>query len=547
MAYRRPSSARRRRRTRGFAAIWHLAWAAAVAAAGAGLMAGARLPVGPELAALGEAAAAALLGAALSLVGGAGRLVAVLVWAFAAAAACQMTGGPGGPLAAWCLAPAAAACAFRKPGLMAVGAAASLGAAAAATLATVLLPGPTPAPELTPWLGLLSLGTTTVGFGAAILGLLGAVRAQLRLRAAAELELAEMLDHQPQLLLMLKWGGEIVHGHGAELAGAPARELAGRNLLDLAAPGDRAALEDALAAARHEGLAETAFTPAGAPDGFQAVSLRRVPGGRLAAALRDALPERRRQAELEQALDAAERQNSGKSRFLANMSHELRTPLNAIMGFSDIMRQRLFGPLADRYADYAELIHESGSHLLELINDVLDMSKIEADRFELFRERFDARETVHAVLRLMRGQAERAGVHLRSVVPVEPLMADADRRALKQIAINLVSNALKFTPRGGSVTVTAQGAGATLELIVADTGVGIAPADLARLGAPYQQAGGAEQRAAGTGLGLSLVRAFAHLHQGEMEIESTVGDGSTVIVRLPVLVREPGSRAVGSL
>jgi cell cycle sensor histidine kinase DivJ len=237
----------------------------------------------------------------------------------------------------------------------------------------------------------------------------------------------------------------------------------------------------------------------------------------------------------EEARLAMEAANLAKSRFLANMSHELRTPLNAIMGFSDIMRQRLFGPMSDRYVEYAELVHESGSHLLELINDVLDMSKIEAERYELSREGFDARDAVSAVLRLMRGQAERSGITLRGVLPAEPLEADADRRAIKQIALNLVSNALKFTPRNGAVTLTAQASEDMLEIVVADTGVGIAPEDLARLGRPFEQAGDSDQKAAGAGLGLSLVRAFARLHGGEMQIESQVGEGTTVTVRLPVL------------
>jgi cell cycle sensor histidine kinase DivJ len=251
--------------------------------------------------------------------------------------------------------------------------------------------------------------------------------------------------------------------------------------------------------------------------------------------VRDARAERDRAAELAAGREEAEQQNQAKSRFLANMSHELRTPLNAIMGFSDIMRQRLFGPMSDRYADYAELVHESGAHLLELINDVLDMSKIEAARFELALETFDAREAVSAALRLMRGQADRAGVTLRGALPADALEALADRRALKQIAINLISNALKFTPRGGAVSVTLQTAGKTLELVVADTGVGIGPEDLERLGRPFEQAGDAAQKAGGSGLGLSLVRAFAKLHGGEMLIESTLGEGTTVIVRLPVL------------
>lgn len=235
----------------------------------------------------------------------------------------------------------------------------------------------------------------------------------------------------------------------------------------------------------------------------------------------------------------AQAANRAKSAFLSNMSHELRTPLNAIMGFSDIMRQSLFGPMPDKYSEYSALIHESGQHLLELINDVLDMSKIEAERFELHREEFDARDAVSAVMRLMRGQADRAGVNLRGLLPKEHLEVTADRRALKQIALNLISNALKFTPKGGAVTVTAHAEGPMLELIVADTGTGIGAADLQRLGRPYEQAGGADQRAAGTGLGLSLVRAFAELHGGEMAIESQLGEGTTVTVRLPVMEIEP--------
>ncbi|MBS0331368.1 MAG: HAMP domain-containing histidine kinase, partial [Proteobacteria bacterium] len=229
------------------------------------------------------------------------------------------------------------------------------------------------------------------------------------------------------------------------------------------------------------------------------------------------------------------KQNAGKSRFLANVSHQLRTPLNAIMGFSDIMRQRLFGPMSERYAEYADLIHESGAHLLELINDVLDMSKIEAERFELARESFDARDAIAAVLRLMRGQAERAGISLKGDLAPGSMEADADRRAVKQIAFNLVANALKFTPRGGTVTISARPEGEVLRIVVADTGVGISPEDLERLGRPFEQAGDPEQKAAGAGLGLSLVRAFARLHGGEMTMESTLGEGTTVTVRLPVL------------
>jgi cell cycle sensor histidine kinase DivJ len=135
----------------------------------------------------------------------------------------------------------------------------------------------------------------------------------------------------------------------------------------------------------------------------------------------------------------------------------------------------------------------------------------------------------------MRGQADRAGVQLRGVLPKEALEVDADRRALKQIALNLISNALKFTPRGGAVTVTVQADGPVLELVVADTGMGMSPEDLKRVGRPYEQAGGSDQRAAGTGLGLSLVRAFAELHGGTMELESQLGEGTSATVRMPVV------------
>jgi cell cycle sensor histidine kinase DivJ len=531
-----------RRNDAAFPAAWHAGWALAIAVMAGALLAQGRLPVGPEMAALGAGAIAAVCGALLSGVGGPGRTIAILLWGLAAAAACQLTGGTAGPLAAWCLAPAAAACAFRRAGLLPLGAAVSIGAAAISALDTMLLPLPVAAAELAPWLSLLGLGTVTVGAAAGLIGFDGAVRRDARRNERAEHILA-MLDHQPQLLLVTDRSGQILTAAGARIGAAPLGDLEGRNLGHLAADADLPALAAALHAATRDGVAMVSLVPSGAPDGWLEITLRSLDGGRLLAAVRDAQAQHVRETLLDSARVAAEQQNAGKSRFLANMSHELRTPLNAIMGFSDIMRQRLFGPMGDRYAEYSELIHESGSHLLELINDVLDMSKIEAERFELAIENFDARDAVHSVLRLMRGQADRAGVNLRGVLPIAPLHAAADRRALKQIALNLISNALKFTPRGGSVTVTVQGAGDTLELVVADTGVGIAKDDLDRLGQPFEQAGDAEQRAAGSGLGLSLVRAFARLHGGDMAVESTMGEGASFTVRMPVLTAPPDSLA----
>ncbi|MCR5878842.1 HAMP domain-containing sensor histidine kinase [Phenylobacterium sp. J367] len=536
MPYRRYNSRRKPRRLGGFALAWHLAWAGAVLAA-AGILVGlGRLAPGTELAALAVGAVPALVGAGLALLDARpARVIAILVWTLAGAVACQMTGGTLGPLAAWCLAPLAAAAAFRRSELLSLGAAGAVAAAALASVGTLLMPLPSPSPALAPWFSLLSLSTVAIGLGAGLVSLQGHARFEGRRRDAAEQALREVLDNQPQLLMSVYPGGRILEAFGQAPGEASAHGLFGRNLSELVSPDDRLAVEEALQRAVQDGSAEAAFIPAHDPDGWCVLSLRRMSDIRLVGAVRDARAQKARETELDQARASAESQNAGKSRFLANMSHELRTPLNAIMGFSDIMRQRLFGPMSDRYVEYAELVHESGAHLLELINDILDMSKIEAERFELARETFDARDAISAVLRLMRGQADRAGVTLRGVLPTEPLDADADRRALKQIALNLVSNALKFTPQTGTVTVTVQGAGDVLEIVVADTGVGIAVQDLERLGRPFEQAGDAGQKANGAGLGLSLVRAFARLHGGDMAIESALGEGTTVTVRMPVL------------
>ncbi len=451
----------------------------------------------------------------------------------AGALAAIFTGGVAGPLAVWCLAPLAAAAMMRHGERLALGAAVSLAAVGVAALAGLTLELPAPTPALANVLGLVALTTTVVGLGAGLVILQRGVGVDARHHRQTEARLRQALNDQPHLLVAINARGKLTGGWGPEPAGA-AGMARGGVLADFVALEDRARVQAAITAALAEGSAEIGFAPLREPDGWLALSLRSVDGG-LMGSVRDARASRDREAELERARADAEAQNAGKSRFLANMSHELRTPLNAIMGFSDIMRQGLFGSLSDRYGEYAELIHDSGGHLLDLISDVLDMSKIEAERFELARDIFDARDTVAGVLRLMRGQADRAGVQLRGLLPREPLDVTADRRATKQIALNLVSNALKFTPRGGAVTVTIHADGPVLELVVADTGVGISAEDLQRLGRPYEQAGGLTQRATGTGLGLSLVRSFAELHGGEMEIESRLGEGTTVTVRLPVI------------
>jgi cell cycle sensor histidine kinase DivJ len=275
---------------------------------------------------------------------------------------------------------------------------------------------------------------------------------------------------------------------------------------------------------------------AGAP--WLGMEVNRAGDGRLHARLLDLRPFLGGEAELEARLAEAEARSAAKSRFLASLAHELRTPLNAILGFADAMKEEVLGPLPARYRGYPDLIHESGELLLELISDVLDMSRMEAERFELHPEIFDVREAARAVIRLMRGQIDRAGVKFSTPSLRERIEVRADRRALKQIALNLLSNALKATPAGGRIALSISVRGQDLVLSVSDTGRGIPAADLARLGQPFEQSGDREQRYAGSGLGLSIVKALAGLHGGDMTIRSRWCEGTSVEVRLPVILTE---------
>ncbi|MDP3382494.1 MAG: HAMP domain-containing sensor histidine kinase [Phenylobacterium sp.] len=512
---------------------WSAGWLALVAGGGAFVLAsggeGARAAIAL---ALGGVPALLDLGLGLARRNPNERL-RLVAWSLGPGLAMMLSGGALGPLGAWCLAPLAATLVEGQPRRAAAAGAAALGLMGLGLLVSLLGGPPPTGPPVSLVLQSVALVSAVGGLALGVVSLLRRVDRRERAQASALSRLQRLLAEQPTQILDLLPDGRVAGAYGRPLAGA---DIAGRAFFDLGLPQGRHDLARGFQVALRDGHAAFAFAPLADPDGWLEARLRRGRSMRLVAVLADGRARRDQEAELEAARGEAEAQNTGKSRFLANMSHELRTPLNAIMGFSDIMRSRLFGPLPDRYGEYAELIHESGRHLLDLINDVLDMSKIEAERFELSREEFDGREAVNAVLRLMRGQADRAGVQLRGVLPREPLEIDADRRALKQIALNLVSNALKFTPRNGAVTVGLQAVGGMMELVVADTGMGMSPEDLARVGRPYEQAGDAERRAAGTGLGLSLVRSFAELHGGEMILESAVGEGTTVTVRMPVLL-----------
>jgi signal transduction histidine kinase len=235
------------------------------------------------------------------------------------------------------------------------------------------------------------------------------------------------------------------------------------------------------------------------------------------------------------ARDAAQKANRAKSMFLANMSHELRTPLNAVIGFAEVMQAEMFGPLGDaHYRDYTGMIQQAGRHLLELISDILDMSKIEAGKLELQREAVDIAAVARDCVELMGERAAQAGLTLIADLEGAPAQVYADRRAMKQILLNLLSNASKFTPAGGHVAVSARMSGCNLILSVTDSGIGIPGDQLYRLGNPFVQIRqDASTTQTGTGLGLALVRALAEMHKGVLRIESVEGNGTTVSVEIP--------------
>jgi signal transduction histidine kinase len=229
-------------------------------------------------------------------------------------------------------------------------------------------------------------------------------------------------------------------------------------------------------------------------------------------------------------LEAASRH---KSEFLANMSHELRTPLNAIIGFSEILAEKMFGDINEKQTEYLQDILESGRHLLSLINDILDLSKIEAGRMELELSEFDLPQAIDNALILVRERASRRGIRLGSTVDPRLGMIGGDERKVKQVLLNLLSNALKFTPEGGRIDVGARVHDGAAEVSVADTGIGIAPEDQAAVFEEFRQVGTADKKAEGTGLGLALSRKFIELHGGRIWVRSELGAGSTFTFTLP--------------
>jgi len=259
-------------------------------------------------------------------------------------------------------------------------------------------------------------------------------------------------------------------------------------------------------------------------------------GREVVAVLRDVTERKRLQQAQLDAHAEAERANDAKSRFLATMSHELRTPLNAVIGFSDmLMKESELMLDLKRRNEYAGLINDSGTHLLSVVNGILDMSKIETDNFEITLEPFAPAQVIASCCSLLVPRAGEAGIRLEKIAATDLREIVADKRAVNQILLNLLSNAIRFTDRGGTVTVSARAEAATMTFAVEDDGVGIGEADLTRVGEPYFQAATSyDRRHTGTGLGLSIVKGLVRLHGGDLSIRSRVGQGTRVTVRLPL-------------
>jgi len=375
-------------------------------------------------------------------------------------------------------------------------------------------------------------------------------RSEAELRALAETH-AATLDSLPAHVALLDGAGRIVsvnrvwreaYGGDAQAAGL------GRSYVDLVA--DPAGLFDSDAAVVSRGLGDVL---AGTSPIFTREYLREANGDARwyefvaapvatteahgAVVMHFDITDRIMAEEaLRSAKEQAEFASRSKSEFLANVSHELRTPLNAIIGFSEVMHHEMFGSLGrPQYREYAKDIHDSGVHLLKIINDILDLSKIEAGKFELHKERLNLSEIVGTCLRLVLDRAELGKVTLRTELASELPPLYADGRAIKQILINLLSNAVKFTPAGGQVSVAAsRQQNGDFVLQVSDTGIGIAEKDIPKAMAAFSQVDSSLNRKySGTGLGLPLVRLLTELHDGSMQLESKVNFGTTVTVRLP--------------
>jgi cell cycle sensor histidine kinase DivJ len=420
-------------------------------------------------------------------------------------------------------------------------------------------------PALEPWPTTIAMpvfAATALAHGAT----LALEHSRAELKRGAMIEAREARDRSLLQAIddLVTWhdrNGHVLKASSAatKLLGALPASLAGRGFLARVHVSDRPAFLKAISEAAtspHPVVVQFRLHVRGAAQGADRVIWAETRAHRIGgdpvpddyavvAVTRDVSDHKRHAEELDGARAKAERADESKGRFLATVSHELRTPLNAIIGFSEMLASPGSLQIApDRQREYAEIIHQSGQHLLDVVNTLLDMSKIETGNFDFVPEPFDLGAVIGSCCDLMQLKAEQAGVALSRDIARDLPELVADGRACRQILINLLSNAVKFTPRGGGVRVGAQRRHDRLELTVSDSGIGIAEADLPRLGDPFFQAGSPYARTHdGTGLGLSVVRGLVGLHQGELTIESAPGEGTCVTVSLPVDCRSGGAPA----
>lgn len=449
-----------------------------------------------------------------------------------------MTGGVASPVLPWLLVvPVEAAVSGRskatvRAGVMAVG--------AFLMLAFVSLLGWVPASPLPEALSGLVAGGSL--FAALLVGLLalrafqrrGEVEAVLHMRREAVLESVTM--GAPDLVTRHTPHGSVVFSSRSSerLLGIRAEALEGLSPAMFVHIQDLRALELGFQRTLQQGPQHLEVRLRRRDGAYVAVEMHtQAVNGEIVAVSRDVSGRNARIADLVIARDRAEQSADARLRFLAGVAHELRTPLNAIIGFADMMDNEVFGAVGHpKYKEYAAHIRDSGLHLVDLVSDLLDMSKIEAGKFVIERQRVEVRPLLDECVAMVSGTADAAGVKLACLAE-RGVYVNADRRALKQAVINLLSNAIKFTLSEGTVTVDARPSAGGIVLSVADTGVGIPEADLARIGRPFEQVAGTRSLHKGTGLGLSLVKALAELHGGRMDIASALGDGTTVTLQIP--------------
>lgn len=337
-----------------------------------------------------------------------------------------------------------------------------------------------------------------------------------------------------------------------KLFGCHRYELSGNGLIERIHVLDRPTYMTAFSEANHDGKArrievrmrrDDPAEPARIPE-FAWIEIGLTPvidaeandsRNEVVALLRDVTERHRQDAEMREARRLAEDASNAKSRFLATIGHELRTPLNAIVGFSEMMTSGVVGELSPAHREYADIIHRSGHHLLDVVKMLLDMSRLEAGKFELLTDSFEPGELIEPCFKMVEGLARERKITLNADVPHSLPAVMADERAVRQVLINLLSNAIKFSHEGGTVTVSMKRQGAHLSIAVVDRGIGMDAESLRRIGEPFFQVqDGLSRRYEGTGLGLSIVKGLVDLHDGSLKATSTPGEGTTITVLLPV-------------